>query len=97
MDAVGADQHVDRDVRTVVEPCLGAVAPVGKADETVPEMDALGGKGRGNDRQQVGAVNGHMWRTVELFAPRVERRAPQGAAILPAPLVGAARLHALAI
>jgi len=45
MDAVGADQHVDGDVRTVVEPCLGAVALISEADETVAEMDVIQRKG----------------------------------------------------
>ena len=39
----------------------------------------------------------HMRRAVELFAQRVERRALQGAAVLPAPLVRADRAHPLAV
>ena len=68
MDAVGADQHVGGDPHAVVEPGLGAVAPIGKADQPVPEMDVLRRKGRGNDREQIGAVNGHVRRAVELLA-----------------------------
>ena len=89
MDAVGADQHVDRDARAVVEPCLDAVAPVGEADEAMAEMDALGRKAGSDDRQQIGAVDRHVRRAVELFAQRVERRPLQGAAVLPAALVRA--------
>ena len=97
MDAVGADQHVGGDAHAVVEPGLDAVALVGKADEPVAEMDALRREARGDDREQVGAVNGQMRRAVELLAARVERRPLQRAAVLPAPLVGAERPHGLAV
>jgi hypothetical protein len=97
MDAVGADQHVDRDVRTVVEPCLGAVALISKTDETVAEIDVVHRKGRGNDRQKVGAMNHHVRRAVQLFAQRIERRPLQGAPILPTPLVSAKGTDALPV
>ncbi len=38
-----------------------------------------------------------MRRAVERFAERVERRPLQGAAVLPAPLVGPGRAHRLAV
>ena len=47
--------------------------------------------------QQVGAVNRDVRRTVELFAERIERRALQGAPVLPASLVGEKRADALAV
>jgi hypothetical protein len=97
MNAIGADQHVGRDAGAVVEPCLHNVAPVGEANEAVAEMDPLGWKARSDDRKQVGAVNGHVWRAVQLLAQRIERRPLQGATVLPAALVGEARAHSLAI
>ena len=60
-------------------------------------MDALRREGRGNDREQVGAVDGHVRRAVELLAQRIERRPLQGAPVLPAALVGPERAHALAV
>ena len=81
----------------VVEPGLDAVALVVKADEAVAEMDALGRKAGGDDRQQVGAVHRHVRRAVKLLAARIERRPLQGAAVLPAALVRADRPHALAV
>ena len=45
---------------------LDAIAAVGEADQAVAEMDALGRKARGDDRQQVGAMHGQMRRAVEL-------------------------------
>src|SRR5580704_17231822 len=96
MDAVGADQNVGRDARLVLKPSLDVVAPLGEPSEAMSEMDPLGRKPRGNDRQQIGTVNGDVRRAVKLFALRIERRALQRAAVVPAPLMGAARAHALA-
>ena len=50
-------------------------------------MCSAGKTGR-DDRQQIGAMNGDVRRTVELFAQRIERRPLQGAPVLPASLVG---------
>src|SRR5438876_9482389 len=61
------------------------------------EMNPLGGETRGNHSQQIGAVDGDVRRAIKLFALRVERRPLQGAAILPAPLVGPERADALAV
>ena len=83
--------------RAVVEPCLDGVASVGEADKAMAEMEPLCRKARSDDREQVGAVNGHVRRAVQLLARRIERRPLQGAAVLPAALVGEARTHALAI
>src|SRR5205823_1077360 len=94
MDAVGADQNVGRDPRAIVEPRFDMVASVGEADQAMAEMDALSRKSRRDDRQQIGAVNGNVRRAVKLFALWVERRTLQGAAIVPAPLMSAARTHA---
>src|SRR5438094_1273336 len=96
MDAVGADQNVGCDPGAIVEPRLDMVAAIGEADEAMTEMNALGRKYRRDDRQQVGAMNGDMRCAVELFTLRVERRALQGAAVIPAPLMCAARAHAFA-
>ena len=60
-------------------------------------MDAPGREARRDDVEQVGAVEGHMRRAVELLAQRIERRTLQGAPVLPAPLVGDNRAHALAV
>src|SRR5215471_14132586 len=49
VDAVGTDQHVDRDPCVVLEPRLDAVAPISKANEAVAEMDPVGRESRGND------------------------------------------------
>ena len=46
MDAVGADQHIGRDARAVLEPGLDAVAAFGEPDEPVAEMHALGREAR---------------------------------------------------
>src|SRR5712691_10300325 len=97
MDTVGADQKVDRDSHAILEPGLDAVALVGEADEAVAEMDVLHREARGDDREQVGAVNRQMRRAVELLAAWVERRPLQRAAILPAPLEGADRPYRLAV
>ena len=97
MNAVGADQDVGGDPRPVVEPCLGAVVRVAKADEPVAEMHTVGREARSDDVEQVGAMQGHMRGAVELLAERVERGALQGAAVLPAPLVGAGRTHPLTV
>jgi hypothetical protein len=97
MDAVGADQHVGRDARAVLEPGLDAIAPVGEGDEPVAEVHALGGEARGDDGEQVRAVHGQVRRAVELLAERVEGGPLEGAAVLPAPLVGAGRAHGLAV
>ena len=97
MDAVGADQQVDRDAGAIVEPGLDPIAPLGEVDEAMAEMDMLGWKAGGDHRQQVGAMDRDVRRAVKLFAGRVERRLLQGAAVLPAALVRADRLHALAV
>ena len=97
MNAVGADQNIRLDARAVLEPGLGPVAAIGKPDETVAEMDMLGRETRGDDRQQIGAVQGHVRRAVKFFAQRIERRTLQGATVLPAPLVRADRAHPLAV
>ena len=57
----------------------------------------LGREARGDHRQQIGAVQGHVRRAVELLAQRIERRALQGAPVLPAPLMRADRAHPLAV
>ena len=97
MDAVGADQHIGFDARAVFEPGLGAVAAIGEPDEAVAEMHPLGRETRGDDRQQIGAVDRQVRRAVELFAERIERGALQGSPVLPAALVAADRAHALAV
>ena len=61
------------------------------------EMDPLGRKPGGDDRQQIGAVDRQMRRAVKRLAHRVECRLLQGAAVVPAPLMGAARAHRLAV
>src|SRR5262249_58674214 len=60
-------------------------------------MDAVGHEPGRDDREQVCAVNSQVWRAVELLAARVQRRALQGAAVLPAALMGAQRAHRLAV
>jgi hypothetical protein len=60
-------------------------------------VNPLGRDARGDDRQQVGTMNGDVRRAVELFTQRIERRLLQGAPVLPAPLVGEERAHALAV
>jgi hypothetical protein len=97
MNAVGADQHIRPDARAVLEPGLGPVAAIGEPDKTVAQMDMLGRETRGDDRQQIGAVQGHVRRAVKFFAQRVERRALQGTAVLPAALMGSGRAHRLAV
>ena len=97
VNAVGPDQDVSGDPRPVVEPCLGALAGVAEADQAMAEMHALGWEGRADDVEQVGTMQGHMRGAVKLFAERIERRALQGAAVLPAPLMRAGRAHALAV
>ena len=42
-------------------------------------------------------MNGHVRRPVELLAKRIERRALQRAPVLPAPLMGPERAHALPV
>src|SRR2546425_4342582 len=97
VDAVGADQDVGRDALAVLEPGRDAVALVVQPDQAVTEVNAFGHETRGDDREQVGAMNGQMGRAVELLAARIERRALQRAAVLPAPLVSAAGPHRLAV
>src|SRR5207247_6856148 len=97
VDAVRADQQVDRDSPTVLEPDLDAVTFVGEADQAVAEMHALGRKGRRDDREQIGAVDGEMRSAVQLLAPRVQWRALERAAVLPAPLMRADRPDGVAV
>jgi hypothetical protein len=97
MDAVGADQHVDRDAHAIVEPGLHGVAAVGEAGEPVAEMNVLAGKSGRDHRQQVATVDRHVGRTVELLTQRVERCLLKCAPVLPAALVSLERTHAVAI
>src|SRR5947208_10843311 len=97
VDAVRADQQVDRDSAAVLEPGLDAVILVGEADQAVAQMHALGRKGRRDDCEQVGAVNGEMRSAVQLLAPRVQWRALERAAVLPAPLMRADRPDGVAV
>jgi len=97
IDTVSADQDVSRDVRAVLEPTLDAVALVVQPDQAVAEVNAFGREARRDDREQVGAVNSQMGRAVEFLAPRIERRALQRAAVMPAPLMCAERPHCLAV
>jgi len=69
----------------------------GEADDAMGEMDPLGQKVRGDNRDQVGAVDGQVRGAVKLLAPRIEREPLQSAAVLPAALVGEARMDPLAI
>ncbi len=96
MNAVGADQHIGLDTRAVGEPGLDAVAAIGEIDESAAEMDVFGGKSRGDDREEIGPVDRQMRRAVEFLAERVEPCPLQGAAVLPAPLMRAARPDPLA-
>src|SRR5438876_633116 len=84
MDAIGADQHVDRNVRAIVEAGLDDVSLVREAGEAVAEMNALAWKSGRNHRQQIATVDCHMWRTVELLAQWVERGLLKCAPVLPA-------------
>src|SRR5262249_55997324 len=86
----GAREGVGGAARPGLEPGLDATASVGEPDETVMEMDALRWKSRGDDSEQIGAVHGQVRRAIELLAARVERRPLHRAAILHAPLMGAA-------
>src|SRR5205085_8849380 len=95
MDPVGPDQHIASNARAVREPGLDTVALVDEAYETMAEMDALRRKPTGDDRQQIGAVNGDVRCAVELFALRIERCALQGATVVPASLMGTERAHTL--
>src|SRR3954447_1122227 len=70
VDAMGADQNVDCDAGSIVDPALAPVAPVGEVDEAMAEMDMLGWKAGGDHRQQVGAVNCDVRRAVQLFTGR---------------------------
>src|SRR5439155_1332108 len=97
VDAVRADHQVDRDSAAVLEPGLDAVTLVGEADQAVAQMHALGRKGRRDDREQVGAVNGEMRSAVQLLAPRVQWRALERTAVLPAPLMRADRPDGVAV
>jgi len=72
------------------------VTLIGKADEAIAEMDALGRQPRGNHRQQIGAMDRDMRCAVEFLALRIERRALQGAAVVPAPLMCAAGAYPVA-
>ena len=97
MDAVGADQHVERNVRAVVEPHLDIVPPVGEAGEPVAQMNVLVRKSRRDHRQQIATVKRHMRRTVERLAQRVEWRLLECAPVLPAALMRGERAHAVAV
>src|ERR1700730_5667361 len=97
MDAIGADPDVSRDPAAVLERGLDAIAVALETGEAMAEVNPFGGEARGDDRQQVGAMNGDVRRAVELLAQRIEPRLLQGAPALPAPLVGEERAHAVAV
>src|SRR3984893_10204591 len=97
MDAVGTDQDVSRDPAAVLEPGLDAIAVALETGEAMAEVNPFGREARGDDRQQIGAMNGDVRRAAELLAQRIERRLLQGAPVLPAALVGEERAHALAV
>jgi hypothetical protein len=97
VNAIGAEQDVERSTRAVVEPDLDAVSPVGEAGKSVIQMNALVRKYRRDHRQQIATVKRHMWRTVELLAQWVERRLLKCAPVLPAALMREERAHAVAV
>ena len=57
-------KHIGGDLRAVFEPGLSVVAATGETDKTVAQMDMLGRETRGDDRQQIGAMQGHVRRAV---------------------------------
>ena len=96
VDAVGADQHVERGARAVPESRLDAVAVVLESDQAVAEVDALGGHRGGQGGEQVGAVHLVMGEA-ELGLERLgQRGAEERSAVVPAPLVPGERLDAAA-
>ena len=97
MDAIGADQHIDRDARAVVEPGLDSVAVLGEAGEPVAEMNVLARKSGRDHRQQIATMERQLRRAVELLAQRIERRRLKRAPVLPAALMRDERAHAVAV
>ena len=61
------------------------------------EMDPLRRERGGDHGQQIGAMDRDVRRAIKPLAKRVERRALQGAAILPTALMAADRMHTFAV
>ena len=97
MDAVGADQHVGQNAGTIVEAGLDPVTLVFEADEAMAQVDALARQCFGDDVQQVGTVQRHVRRAVQLLAARVDWCPLQCASVLPAALMRRERPHAFAV
>ena len=93
VDAVGADQRVELGAGAVGETGLDAIAAVDEAVEAVSGVDPLGGERVPQRGKQVGAMH-LVVREAERCLERLrQRRAQQGAAVVPAALVPGQRPH----
>ena len=94
MDAVGADQQVGLDRRAVLEARDDPLALLLEADQPVADMQPLGRHGGAQQLGEVAAMEVIVGRAERRLDLRPERRALQGAAVVPAPLVDGERPHA---
>src|SRR5262249_33651605 len=94
MDAVGPDEHVGRYRSAVLELRFDPIVAVDQMLETTAEVYAVGGESAHKRAMELGAMKCVMRRAEFIFDQRPERRAQEEAAVVPAPLVEAVRLHA---
>jgi hypothetical protein len=87
VDAVGRDQGVERDARTVCEKRPHLAAALLDAHASVRQMHPLGRHGLGEQRMQLAAMEDVVRRAEFLLDRLAERRAGQRFAVLPAALV----------
>ena len=94
MDAVCADQDVGLRLGAVGEAQLDTVAVIGEAGEAMPEVDAVLRQRARQRKEQVGAMEMVVGRAELGLDGLAERRALQGAAVVPAALMKGRRPHA---
>src|SRR5205085_790185 len=92
VDAVGADQHIGADPRSVLELGLDAIAMIDEAGQAVPDVQALGRERTRQAAQHVGTMHLIMRRAERGLHGVRDRRAQQRSAVLPAALMPGERL-----
>ena len=90
MDAVGADQQIGLDRSAVLEARDDPLALRLQADQPVADMQPFGGHGSAQKLGKVAAMEVIVGRAECRFDLGPERRALQGAAVVPAPLMDGA-------
>ncbi len=94
MDAVGADQKIGFGGKAVLEARDHPLALLLDADQPVPRMRPLRRHGLGEQESEIAAMEMVVRRAEALLDLGAQRRALQGAAIVPALLMDGERPHA---